>query len=506
MISLKKVFSFISILSSFLIFDSISAVATPKKLILGGEKGWSEVEKINGLTTSTGRFGQESLQLVTTTQGADDSTDLLLTFDNPSMVDSTGRYEVISNRLSYTSDAVRGKGAAISRGIDKGIILKGNKNSLFGSAGLIGSFTIEFNLSPSLAENGETVFSWRSSLNKMGNSKYQMISASFFSNHLQWKFTNIFQGYMQDEIFLDGFSTIIPKKWSRHTISFDQDSGMLEYCIDGRTEAIKYITKNGHENGSVCDPCLGVSANIEICPQYTGKIDNFRIDRKYSGDSSQMIAGFTGNEKFKIDGGSFRTKPILVSHSAVLDEVVAEMKVPSQTEVKFYVRSGDNCYEWNDNFPKWKEVVPGQKIKDVSGLYFQLMAELLPDGGGEHSPNVTEVTLNYTEQDDPLPPFSIYAEPGNGCVTLYWSNSVDDSAGGYNVYYGNRPGEYLGSVAVEGSSPVNVGNKTFVTLNGLQNGTIYYFAVSAYSKIDSRINGELSKEVYARPSARLTAR
>ena len=71
------------------------------------------------------------------------------------------------------------------------------------------------------------------------------------------------------------------------------------------------------------------------------------------------------------------------------------------------------------------------------------------------------------------------------------------------MFYGSKPGEYLGRAAVEGASPVNAGNVTSITLTGLENGTIYYFAVSAYSKLDRRINGELSDEVFARPSKRL---
>ena len=78
---------------------------------------------------------------------------------------------------------------------------------------------------------------------------------------------------------------------------------------------------------------------------------------------------------------------------------------------------------------------------------------------------------------------------------------MDDTAGGYYVYYGNKSGEYLGSIALQGPSPIKVGNTTSLTLTGLKNGTIYYFAVSAYSRIDDRINGLLSQEVYARPSA-----
>ena len=99
----------------------------------------------------------------------------------------------------------------------------------------------------------------------------------------------------------------------------------------------------------------------------------------------------------------------------------------------------------------------------------------------------------------PLPPFNIKAVPSNGSVILTWSYSIDNNAGGYYVYYGERPGEYLGREAVEGASPVDAGNTTGITLTGLKNGKTYYFAVAAYSKRDSRIIGDLSKEVYARP-------
>ena len=58
-------------------------------------------------------------------------------------------------------------------------------------------------------------------------------------------------------------------------------------------------------------------------------------------------------------------------------------------------------------------------------------------------------------------------------------------------------------MAVEGDSPVNVGNRTSFTLSGLENGRIYYFAVAAWSAYDDRVVGKLSKEVFARPLARL---
>lgn len=487
------------------LLTALALFATPKTLVLGGDNGWSEIASMNGVIVGNqnGQFGYDAVELSTMTTTADYTTDLLLTFDDDKFCDVMGNYTVMSNNLIPTHDSVKGTGAGLSRGSKKGLILSGNKNALFGHDGLAGSFTIEFWLCPSLAENGEMVFSWRSSLSDDIHSEYQMISAAFFNNHLEWGFSNIFVPYPGHEFHLSGVSTVVPNKWTRHTLSFDQETGLLEYLVDGRTEAIKYITENGHEYGTVCYPILGVKAGIELCTDYVGKIDNFRISRSSTNHERSDIFA-SGNEKYRINGGKFITKPLLVSQAAVLNEIETLMNVPSQTDIRFYVRSGDNCYGWTDTYPVWREVVPGERIRGVKGLYFQLSAELLPDGAGSRSPRLSEIVVKYDEQNDPLPPFSVAAIPGDGSVTLSWSHSVDDNAGGYYVYYGNRPGEYLGRMAVQGSSPVNVGNVTNVTLTGLDNGRIYYFAVSAYSKVDGRINGMLSKEVFARPSSRLS--
>ena len=88
-------------------------------------------------------------------------------------------------------------------------------------------------------------------------------------------------------------------------------------------------------------------------------------------------------------------------------------------------------------------------------------------------------------------------------MLLKWKYSVDDTAGGYYIYYGSRPGEYLGRIAVEGASPIKIGNQTSFKVTGLENGKIYYFAIAAWSRLDDRITGPMSKEVFARPLDRL---
>ena len=495
---IKKINAF----SAFcLLFSAIFTLgAEQKTLVLGGENGWGQLSETNGVTFGKGRFGYDCVQLVTDTPALSIDTDLLLTFDGDSFTDSAGNYTVEQNELVATANSIRGSGAALSRGGNVGMRLRGGKDALFGHSGLTGSFTIEFWMNPSIAENGEEVFSWRSSRNVRSYSSYQMIKASFSKNHLEWRFSGIFNGYAEDEVALVGYSTIIPDTWTRHTLSFDDKSGLLEYCIDGKTEAIMYVTSTGHQGGAVCQPVLGVKSSIELCPSFTGKIDNFRIERTaYHKEAAALYT--SGNETYKVDGGRIVSEPLLVRRASTLDSVHAVMTVPAQTEVLLYVRSGDNCYGWTDSYPAWKRVRADEPITGVSGMYFQVAADLLPDGGGITTPSITELDVIYSEQPLPLPPFTVRAEPGDGSVTITWSYSLDDTAGGYYVYYGNKSGEYLGRIATEGASPVRVGNTTSLTLTGLKNGTIYYFAVSAYSRIDDKINGLLSKEVYARPSA-----
>lgn len=488
-------------LTAFCLLSAPLIFAEEKTLVLGGKTGWSHVQKMDGLVYGKGRFGYDCLQLATNSRSIDEThsenTDLLLDFEDELFRDKTGNYSVTKNNFLRVANAKMGNYAALSRGTG-GLRLDGVRGSLFGTQGNVGSFLIEFWLNPSIAENGEVVFSWRSSRTENDYLLYQMITASFLGNRLRWDFTNVFNGWKNDggTVSVSCSKTIIPDVWAHHSISFDQDTGLLEYRIDGRVEGLCYVTTNRHEHGgSVCEPLLGVAADIDICPKFTGRIDDFRIQRSTESESAVNLRYDT----YKKSGGRFVTEPILISRGAELKRLDAIVNEPSQTDVAFYVRSGDNRFEWTDEKPEWTPVKNHEEIKGVSGQYFQIAADLYPDGGGHKSPSVTEIKVAYTEVSLPLPPFSVFADAGDGEVTLSWSYSVDDQTGGYIVFYGDRPGEYLGQDAYEGSSPVDVGNVCKVKFTGLKNGKIYYFSVASYSDKDNKIMGILSKEVYARP-------
>jgi hypothetical protein len=84
-------------------------------------------------------------------------------------------------------------------------------------------------------------------------------------------------------------------------------------------------------------------------------------------------------------------------------------------------------------------------------------------------------------------------------VDLSWRASPDADLSGYLVYFGVASGEYFGESALLGVSPLDAGKRTFLRIDGLKNGTLYYFTVAGYDRNSPANAGEFSREVSARP-------
>lgn len=483
------VFYILFLLTSFALY------ATEKEIILGGSEGWDAFSVQENIARGSGRFGKEAIHIGSAAEPLTQTSDLLLDFENGETIsDRAGNYTLVSSTLLPVTDTIMGDYAALGKGATGGIRLKGKQGSLFGTEGLAGSFTISFWLNPSLAENGETIFSWRSSRNLDGIPVYQMISATFFNNHLKWNFTNIFANVdVFKEIILTSTSLVIPDAWALHSVSFDEDTGLIEYRINGKIEALSYATLNGRSQGAIFSAHMGVPADIEICSQFTGRIDDFSIRR-------EIVTHDFKQNLYELDGAYFETQPLgpfLGGSNVTGIEVISD--IPSETDVQFFVRASDNFYEWSDSYPEWISVTSGENIEGVNGIWFQLAASLYTDGDGTKTPRITEVRVKYEEKEAPLPPLKVFTTAGDGYVDLSWLASAGSTADGYIVYYGEASGEYLGQTALQGDSPIDVGQKLSLRLSGLANGKIYYFAVAAYSDAPRRVEGFFSTEVYARP-------
>ncbi len=81
-----------------------------------------------------------------------------------------------------------------------------------------------------------------------------------------------------------------------------------------------------------------------------------------------------------------------------------------------------------------------------------------------------------------------------GQVTLSWDTNTESNLGGYRVYYGQVSRNY--------SANTDVGKQTQYTVTGLEEGKIFYFAVTAYDNtrtIESGFSNEVSTTIQPPP-------
>ena len=546
------------LLYSFFLVNGRAYGIGEKILTLGSASSWEAIEKWQGITEAPLIRPQPVLVLAGMTNALTGKNpelglDLQLSFNEilpVNFIDSRGRYEVsISSELTIASAPLSryGSGAALFSGkANNGpVILKPMKNALFAPGNHVRDFSIEFWLYPMNLDNGEQILSFnsskpetvfltgsdRSSTGAFWVGRGNDISRNFIpqsincviaKNRIQWIFEDFF--FSPDErssksLALTG-TQIIPRTWSHHLIRFDADLGLLEYLVDGRIEALDYTTSTGREAGEVYTPVIGENCRLTLGSRFSGMMDEFHI---YSGwlDSPELAKypsngrvetrsldlGRTNSRLIKIEAFGGRTA---ISSGTVRNEYNSNgiLNFGDYSGVNFFVRTSNEPYRWND-IP-WVPVKCGADLQDAfRGRYVQIAADFYPSWDGEASPYLAELRIVYQTEDPPPAPTQIIAMAKDGAVELSWKASLSGDVGGYLIYYGTAKGEYFGNYGIM-ASPIDAGNRTSFRVEGLNNGTLYYFAVAAYSApisgsyfAGARNNnpepGEFSREAAARP-------
>lgn len=465
---------------------------------IGGKSGWNSISCSRNIAFRAGRYGFTGIGLSSKEKDTK-NVDMLLTFDKQTSEDSAGFYSVVNPASIYAGHdkSKYGEGALICEALFKepSIVLKPKENAFFAGGTAVKSFTIEFWLCPENTENGGTVFKWHSSLIDRNSMMYQNIMAQMENNKIEWLFLNIWRRKNNPilDIKLSGKSNLIPGQWSHHLVTYDEDTGLLEYRMNGRSESIIYITETGNENGEILYSMLGVPAEVFIGIGYSGLIDEFKVIRNFEENSLKRISELF--EKYEKSGGFFQSEIIDTGGLKSAPKFLyADFDKPAQTDAVFFIRASNSKYNWTTESPAWIPVSHRKKIENVNGRFFQIACNLYPDESGEQSPTIHSLKLEYEKDTFPVPPLRLFVKPGDGEVELSWTPSIDFDVKGYLVFVGDRKGQYFLK-----NSPIDAGNSLQLKICNLENGKLYFFSVAAYDDNGIDGAGPLSKEIWARP-------
>ncbi len=493
---MKKII--LGIILAFTILLPICALE--EALVLGMEDQWQDLEEARNVEFFRSTHGYSDIILKESEFALDSSTDLLLHFNDTEISDITGNYETSENNILISDSFEKaGAGSAVFRGERPGIHFTpvGTKGML--TPGRVwDDFTVEFWLYPASMKNGETVFLFKGSRLVRDKIVPQRIECKFENNRLIWNFENVFLPESQEEftVSITGKSKLVPRNWHHHQLRFDSGSGLLEYLLDGVPEGIAYANHDGNESGQVYLPYIGTAerGSLLIGIDLTAFIDEFRI--------SSVMRDVPDLTVYSTTYGEITTRFLDLGYSnSSIIRINADYESESNSEIQFYYRTADDFTQILNQDASWIQFLPGKEFAlPVSARMVQIKCLLFPDGTGTYSPRLENIQINYIPDLPPLPPERVIAVSGNGQAVVSWTAVAEEDVAGYCVYFGDRPGQYLGKTSGGLSSPINAGNINTITIDGLENGKIYYFSVCAYDSAAVPHVSSFSAEASARPS------
>lgn len=471
-------------------------------LKLGREAGWKDFTQKTGTGLQRSPDGTLDLTLAAAEYSGDEDTDLLIHF-NDRLVDEASRYRIDPEpSVVQRGFSALGGGSAVFRGATPLVIQATSEGLLAPNRGW-GDFTWEFWLYPSRVEDGESVLDWQGGRTSSGSFETQGFRVSFEDGRLVWTLQNLFApSPTQPAVTLNlkGSTLLVPKQWRHHLLRYRASSGLLEYLIDGRTDALVHVTPSGTEDGKPLGLVIGPRTRGELIlgSRYNGALDELRLSRAWIEEPQRdrFLAGFA--EK----GTAISRIFDLRFPGSTVESVSVRAFTEGSTALIWSYRMAETIrYQWSftgetdrslappeAEQDSWIRFTPGQDLSRLaSGRYLQLRVDLLPSGTGADTPRVNQIVITTRPKPAPPAPTGLEVIPGDGQLTVRWKPVIQGSPDGYLVFLGPRPGQ---------TKPRDVGPVTEVVLTGLTNDQIYYVSVAAYR---STAVSAATKELSARP-------
>ncbi|WP_259080752.1 TolB protein [Salinibacter ruber] len=160
-------------------------------------------------------------------------------------------------------------------------------------------------------------------------------------------------------------------------------------------------------------------------------------------------------------------------------------------------RSTSSISDISGKSPLNESLLSGTSYTDdgvENGTTYYYVVSAVDTSGNESDPS-SEVTASPSDMTAPAAPSGFSGSAGDGTVDLGWDAAGAEDLGGYNIY---RSTSSISDIS--GRSPLNESllSGTSYTDDGVENGTTYYYVVSA---VDTSGNeSDPSSEVTASPS------
>ncbi|TVQ28020.1 MAG: hypothetical protein EA382_02680 [Spirochaetaceae bacterium] len=480
-----------TVLALLTLLTAATLHAREHTIVLGTDDAWNRLASVDRIVSVPGRQGFTDLRLEAFRHEPGPDTELLIQFDELPLRDSTGRYAVRSADPELAPTIARtGRAALLVDSPDDVITVEPLAPGLFAPGMQWGSFTVDFWLYPVQLADGDTYLSWSAREGAASDFRDQRFAVQVDQGAIAVVFRNFFvrPDGTDVPVRLVSNARLIPRTWAHHAIRFSGETGLLEYLIDGRTVALTHVSETGRQDGSVFYPRIAAvrTDGLRIAERMRGAIDEVRIERRFIDDLRVP--------EFSPAGGRVVSEPIdLGSTGARVLAIDASIGTPGLSDVFLYYRVS-NVFGADG---EWNPVRPGTRL-DAVGRYVQVRADLFPDTRDHLSPMLSDLTIAFEPSPPPRPPAGVRAIPMDGAVRIEWTPVRSANIVGYRVYYGTDSGRYFGDDAA-GASPIDAGNVTSFIVDGLANGTLYFFAVGAYDEHGRMHEYQLSAEAAARP-------
>ncbi len=433
-----------------------------------------------------------------------ENVDLYLAFDDKTKKDITGNYNVTYSKFLLSNNIYFNNNSAYFVSDEDRIELIGSKSSFFQSGVTLGSFSISFWLYPVSNAVEETILNIGGNYynKKEDRTEEEAIRCKLKNGKIIWEFINVFfiNETKINKIEIDSITRVIPEKWSLINITYNSYSGIIKLYINGSEVGIGVATIDGNLHSSV----LNIRFNpinrcfIKIAPSFLGAIDEFYIFK-------DVIV--TSNEKYSSDGGEIISKVIDMGKGGIrIKKVNMEDLKNNNSEIFYFYRYSDKPFYADEQYSediKWTlfdfNKIPYDKIR-----YIQWKILLLPGNDNNNSPAFKSVGILYDKDIPPAKPVGLKAIVKDNGIILKWVRNSEKDIKGYKIYYGTKANYYFGKGALNGESPIIIDtrenfDKEGITIKGLKNNIMYYFAITAFDDEDKTNESDFSEEISVRP-------